>query len=118
MPFVDAVSDLTNLSRRGLWGQIMSSCGSAIVWAAQLAGRGTAGIEEAGAFLNDPGAAFLDPPSFHRLHLRGEELVAMRRGVCCLAYRLSDAPYCSTCPLISDDERDKRQREEWDAGRG
>ena len=96
----------------------MSSCGSVIVWAAQLAGRGTAGIEEADAFLNGPGAAFLDPPSFYRLHLRGEELVAMRRGVCCLAYRLSDSPYCSTCPLIPDDERDKRQREEWNAGQG
>ena len=70
-PFINAMSDLTGLGRRGLWGQVASSCGSAIVWAAQLAGRGNAGILEADEFLNGPGAAFLDPPSFYRLHPRG-----------------------------------------------
>ena len=114
-PFVDALSDITNLSRRGLWGQIMSSCGSVIVWAAQLVEKGTAGIEEAEAFLKGPGPAFLDRPSFYRLHIRGEELVAMRRRVCCLAYKLADSPYCSSCPLISDEERESRHREEWNA---
>ena len=70
-PFVHAMSDLTGLGRRGLWGQVASSCGSVIVWAAELAGRGNCGIMEADAFLNGPGAASLDPPSFYRPHLRG-----------------------------------------------
>jgi hypothetical protein len=117
-PFVAALSDLTSLSRRGLWGQVASSCGSVIVWAARLSGRGTAGIEEAQAFLTGPGWPFFDPPSFYRLHIGGEELVAMRRGVCCLSYKLADSPYCSSCPFISEGERETRQREEWRAGRG
>jgi hypothetical protein len=36
----------------------------------------------------------------------------MRRGVCCLAYKLSDFPYCASCPLISDDERNRRLLDE------
>jgi hypothetical protein len=107
-PLVEVLSDLAGLSRRSLWGQIASSWGSAIIWAAQLAGRGSAGIAEAEAFLRGSGPAFGDPPIFYRIQHRGQELVAMRRGVCCLAYKLSDYPYCGSCPLISDDERHQR----------
>lgn len=107
-PLVEALSDLTGLSPRSLWGQIASSWGSAIIWAAQLAGRGSAGIAEAETFLRGSGPAFGNPPVFYRIRHRGQELVAMRRGVCCLAYKLADYPYCGSCPLISDDERHQR----------
>lgn len=116
-PLVCALSDLSHLGRRGLWGQITSSWGSIIVWAARLAGDASQGLQEAEAFLSGPGIALSNPPAFYRVHHRSEELVAMRRGVCCLAYKLSDYPYCGSCPLISDDERSRRLRDEPDGER-
>lgn len=107
-PLVEVLSDLAGLSRRSLWGQIASSWGSAIISGAQLAGRDSAGIAEAEAFLRGSGPAFGNPPTFYRIRHRDRELVAMRRGACCLAYKLADYPYCGSCPLISDDERHQR----------
>lgn len=113
-PLVDALSELSRLGRRGLWGQVASSWGSIIVWAAQLAGVGAHGMHEAETFLTGGGVAFSRPPTFFQIHHRGRDLVAMRRGVCCLAYKLADHPFCGSCPLISEDERDQRFRDESD----
>lgn len=114
-PLVEALAKISGLGRRGLWGQVASSWGSVIVWVAQLADASCSGVEEAEAFLTGPGHAFSDVPTFDRIEHRGRELVAMRRGVCCLAYKLADYPYCGSCPLISDDERHRRFCNEADA---
>lgn len=107
-PFVDALSELSGLGRKGLWGQITAGWGSVIVWVSELAGEGSRGIVEAEAFLDCPHRAFADVPTFYRIDHRGRDVVAVRRGVCCLAYKLSGHSYCGSCPLISDGERTRR----------
>jgi ferric iron reductase protein FhuF len=116
-PFVDALSDLSGLGRKGLWGQVTGSWGSLIVWAAELGGAGSEGVVEAEAFLASPASEFRDIPTFYRIDHRDRQLVAVRRGVCCLAYKLADHAYCGSCPLISNDERTRRFCDEADQER-
>lgn len=107
-PFMESLTTASGLGSRALWGQVASSWGSVIVWASQLADASATGVEEAETFLMGPGRALASVPTFDRIEHRGRELVAMRRGVCCLAYKLEDYPYCGSCPLISDEERHRR----------
>lgn len=106
-PLVDALSDLSGLGRKGLWGQVAASWGSVITWAAELTDSGD-GVAEAETFLDAPGPAFSNVPTFFRIDHASGKVVAMRRGVCCLAYKLSGHGYCGTCPLISEEERARR----------
>lgn len=113
-PLVAALSDLSGLGRSGLWGQIAASWGSVISWVSELSDSGTDGVAEAEAFLDAPGHAFSKVPTFYRIDHQSGQVVAMRRGVCCLAYNLSEQRYCGSCPLISDEERTQRYCSESD----
>ena len=107
MPVIENLSALSGLGQTGLWGQVAASWGSVITWSSELSGYGD-GVREAEAFLHAPGRPFSKPPSFLRIERDNGHIVAMRRGVCCLAYKLSEQHYCGTCPLITDEERTRR----------
>lgn len=113
-PLVESLSDLSGLGRTGLWGQVAASWGSVISWVSELADAETDGVAEAEAFLDAPGRAFSKVPSFYRIDHGAGQVVAMRRGVCCLAYKLAESRYCGSCPFISDEERTHRYCSESD----
>ncbi|MBZ0316210.1 MAG: (2Fe-2S)-binding protein [Anaerolineae bacterium] len=35
----------------------------------------------------------------------------LQRGACCLSYKVPEYGYCSTCPLLSQEEREQRLRQ-------
>ncbi|MGM0435035.1 MAG: siderophore ferric iron reductase [Pseudomonadota bacterium] len=47
------------------------------------------------------------------LQLRnGQEVLGLERRACCMHYRRDDGCYCSSCPKLTDSERERRQLEE------
>jgi hypothetical protein len=42
----------------------------------------------------------------------GRECLALGRNVCCQHFRRDDGEFCSTCPKLKPEERQRRLREE------
>jgi hypothetical protein len=110
-PIVEALYEWSGFARRGTWGMLTSS------WAAQFTGlceqrhdqRGMLPIIES-LFAGDDDAARMQP----RMHaVACGEVVHLyqRRASCCRWYLLPQGELCASCPLVSDDERLRRNLE-------
>ena len=50
-------------------------------------------------------------PRFYPVTFQGHCRYYHERGSCCLYFKVSDQHYCTSCPLIDEDERLKRNQE-------
>jgi len=109
-PVVEALYEWSGFSRKGSWGMITSS------WASQF-------INVCGRFSDQPAAmpmmrdffAGADEvsrmqPRFHPVSMRGETHIYQRRASCCRYYLLPKGDLCASCPLVSDEERLRRNK--------
>ena len=107
-PVVRALHEWSGFSRRGIWGMLTSS------WASQF----TALCENrddqrsvepllAGLFGGDDIVAEMQPRMRAVTYLNAIHLY-QRRASCCRYYLLPKGDLCASCPLVSDDERWKR----------
>ena len=109
-PVVDALFDWSGFARIGAWGLHTSS------WAAHVTGlsdphddqRATLPILDA-LFAGDDDVAKMRP-RFHVVTDDGARHVFQRRASCCRIYLLPQGDLCTSCPLVSDDERVARNR--------
>ena len=110
-PIVRALQDWSGFAPRGSWGMITSS------WAAQfitgcerLGGQALAApiLEEFFAGDDDVGRM---QPRTHAVTMDGVTHLYQRRASCCRYYLLPQGDLCASCPLVSHDERLRRNRE-------
>jgi hypothetical protein len=110
-PIVRALQDWSGFTSRGSWGMITSS------WAAQfitvserLGGQALAApiLEDFFAGNDDIGRM---QPRVHAVTMEGVTHLYQRRASCCRYYLLPQGNLCASCPLVSHDERLRRNRE-------
>jgi len=111
-PLVEALHARTRFARRALWGIAAGGPGWSAGQAADALGRpddapaaarrATAGIEA---------RTGLHPRLFVVRHA-GRSCIGIAQAACCRAYRWdgSDHDVCTSCPLLSEDERAERLR--------
>lgn len=110
-PVVTAVRSRAPLGLRALWGTVADACAAVFV---ELGRDGDAGARcrtEADAFLDAASPPLRARPRWVVVDHEGVDRTFMRRGACCLAYKVpGDHGYCTSCPLVDDTERDVRLR--------
>jgi ferric iron reductase protein FhuF len=110
-PVVHALHEWSRFSARAIWGQIASSWGAQFTSVLGHLGRHIEALEQARMFFDEP--AFLRgmSPRFYAVTHRNRTRIYHRAASCCLYYRLPSGKYCANCPLISQAERVRRNKE-------
>jgi hypothetical protein len=110
-PVVRALHDWSGFASRGSWGMITSS------WAAQfiavcerLGGQAFAAPILETFFVGDDDIGRMQPRT-HTVTMHGVTHLYQRRSSCCRYYLLPQGNLCASCPLVSHDERLRRNRE-------
>lgn len=110
-PVVSALQAWSGFAPRGSWGMITSS------WAAQfiavcdrLHGQ-THALPIVEQFFDGDDDVAKMQPRLHPVTFAGVTHLYQRRASCCRYYLLPDKPLCASCPLVSHDERIKRNLE-------
>ena len=109
-PVVDALYGWSGFARRATWGMLTSS------WAAQFTGlcdrrdhRPVGPILD--RFFAGDDAVFAMRPIMHAVELDGAVHLYQRRASCCRYYLVPAGHLCASCPLVSQEERLRRNRE-------
>jgi hypothetical protein len=108
-PLVDHLSAISPLGQRVLWSVVADRCAGTIIWLCEELGLQSICRAEVDALLqavphgNKTGILTIDH--------NGQQHMFLRRGTCCLSYKTPAHDYCSTCPLLPEDERVRRLRD-------
>ena len=110
-PVVDALYEWSGFARRGTWGMLTSS------WAAQFTGlcenpddqRGVQPVIE--DLFDGPDVVAAMRPRLHAVTYGAATHLYQRRASCCRCYLLPQGELCASCPLVSEEERLRRNRE-------
>lgn len=116
---VPMLRERTRRGPRALWGTASDMCSSSLALLAEIEGTLAAAdylYGEARAFLAT-GPPLVDAPALCPLLHAGRLASGWRRVTCCLAYRLGDG-FCTSCPAIDQDVRQRRLRAELEAPPG
>jgi ferric iron reductase protein FhuF len=109
---VSALRTYSPLGQRAQWAVAADACALAFLWAGQKLGDQNSARAEAETLLAAPGSPLRSRGIFVEVEHLGRCEIFLRRGSCCLAYRLPEvATYCPTCPLIPMEETERRLRE-------
>jgi len=110
-PVVDTLYAWSRFSKRAIWGQIASS------WRAQFTSvlahlnLHAEGLRRAQEFFDSPGFINGMRPKFYAVTHNSRTRIYHRRASCCLYYRLPTGSYCASCPLLTQAERVRRNKE-------
>jgi FhuF 2Fe-2S C-terminal domain len=115
-PVVEALYAWSGFSKRALWGQIASSWGGQFTAIFAHLKRHADGLKYARAFFDSPGYLGGMQPLFYPVYHSGLVRIYHRRASCCLYYKLPNTAYCASCPLVSQSERMRRNKEWIDKG--
>jgi hypothetical protein len=115
-PVIESLHSWSRFSKRALWGQVASSWGSQFSAILAHLRRHAEALEYGTEFFADPDFLGAMRPKFHAVSHNGLVRIYHRAASCCLYYRIPGAAYCASCPLVSDAERVKRNREWIDRG--
>jgi hypothetical protein len=63
---------------------------------------------DAEAFLTGPHSPLRGNTSFFVVEHRGRRGAYITRGVCCQAYKDPEGRHCDPCPMLSQEERERR----------
>jgi FhuF 2Fe-2S C-terminal domain len=110
-PVVDALYAWSHFSKRAMWGQITSSWGSQFTTIFGQLHRHLEALDHARLFFDLPGFLMGARPTFYLVNHLQITRVYQRRASCCLYFKLPNGSYCASCPLISQDERVRRNKE-------
>lgn len=110
-PVVDALYAWSHFSKRAMWGQITSSWGSQFTTIFGQLHRHIEALGHARLFFDSPGFLLGARPTFYLVNHLQVTRVYQRRASCCLYFKLPSGHYCASCPLISQDEQVRRNKE-------
>jgi hypothetical protein len=104
-PVIEPMRTFTGLGRRGLWG--IAASVPLVAMAHALAERGEAarGVAEVEAALAIAGSLRIAPPVVEVVRHAGRDVLVIRDGACCRAYRRPDGELCTSCPIRPREER-------------
>lgn len=108
---VEALQGHAPLGTRALWALAADAAATAFLLAGAKLGDQERARAEAEAFFVLRSSPLRTKATFLQLEHAGRREVFLRRGSCCLIYRLAGHEYCATCPLIPLDETERRLRE-------
>jgi ferric iron reductase protein FhuF len=110
-PVVDALYDWSGFSKKGSWGQITSSWASQFINVCERFGGQAQAQPIAEAFFAGDDIVAATQPRLHPVTLDDVTHVYQRRATCCRYYLLPQGSLCASCPLVSDEERIRRNLE-------
>lgn len=110
-PAVRALHEWSRFSARAIWGQIASSWGAQFTSILGHLNRHIEALEQARTVFNVPGFIGGMSPQFYPVTHRNVTRIYQRRASCCLYYKLPTGSYCASCPLLSQSERVRRNKE-------
>jgi len=109
-PVVRALYGWSNLPKKTLWGQVLSS------WAGQVTsiyaelGRHLEALDAVENLFKSTCPHLVMRPTMYPVSHASVTHVHQRRATCCLYYKLPNTQRCASCPLISQAERETRNR--------
>lgn len=111
MPFIETHHNWSRLSKRAILSMMTSA------WATRyrMMSEDQIGfvdedcISEIEAFLSAHSALKKDTPDLYVIESEGRRSICQKRTLCCLYYKLPDANYCGSCPILSEEDRLSRQ---------
>ncbi|HTT74912.1 MAG TPA: (2Fe-2S)-binding protein [Candidatus Binataceae bacterium] len=110
-PVVNALYAWSHFSKRAMWGQIASSWGAQFSTILGQLDRHLEALDHARLFFDSPGFLVGARPKFYVVEHLQVTRIYQRRATCCLYFKLPKGHYCAGCPLISQDERVRRNKE-------
>lgn len=109
---ITAIRPHTPLNTRTLWGLATDRHAQVFLLASELLGDPTRGEKEVTALVNGKNTLFSSRTGAIEIDLGDHSHWMVNASACCLSYKLPDNHYCSTCPLLSLEERLARFRKE------
>lgn len=108
-PVVNALHAWSRFSRRALWSMVVSSWSSQCIRITEssLHDRNS-GYALAERILQYNPDLYRNKPVFYSMQHGAEQRLFQKRHGCCLYYLAPDSSFCTSCPLIDDEERVKR----------
>jgi ferric iron reductase protein FhuF len=110
-PLVASVRAAAPLGVRAQWALIGDACGSSFLHAGEALADPSDARRWAERFLALDGRPLRAKQTFFVLEHAGKRSTFMVRGACCLSYQIGENPYCATCPLTSQVDRERQLRD-------
>jgi ferric iron reductase protein FhuF len=110
-PVIEALHQWSGFARRGSWGMVTSGWASRFVEVCEYRRNQEEALPLLNAFFVGEDEVARMQPRLHKLTLRGETRLYQRRASCCRYYLLPEGDLCASCPLVSDEDRLKRNRD-------
>lgn len=108
-PVIEALHEWSRFSRRALWAMTVSSWASQSVRVAEtVLGDRNKGYTIAEHLLSYNPNLYRNKPVFYSVQHGMEQRLFQKRAACCLYYLGPERSFCTSCPLLVDEERVKR----------
>jgi hypothetical protein len=107
-PLIEGVRGHARLGRRAAWRGVPDYVAQAFL----MVGRDTEDqaryAADAEAFVSAPGSPMKSNTRFFVVEERGRRGAYLTRGVCCQAYKQPEHDNCDSCPMLSQEELERR----------
>lgn len=110
-PIVDALYRWSGFSLKGMWGMITSSWGAQFMHISGELDTQENGLPVVQQFFAGNDLVSQTRPNFYPVTYKHVTHIYHRRATCCRYYLLPQGQYCASCPLISQEERVRRNTE-------
>jgi hypothetical protein len=110
-PVVDALYAWSGFSKKGAWGQITSSWASQFINVCDRFGGQAQARPIVETFFAGGDILAATQPRLHPVTLANVTHLYQRRATCCRYYLLTQGSLCASCPLVSHEERMRRNIE-------
>jgi ferric iron reductase protein FhuF len=110
-PVVQSLFDWCGFSRKGAWGMITSAWASQFIEVCGRRGDQIDALPLLLRFFEGEDEIARMKPRLNPVTLRGVTHLYQRRASCCRYYLLPQGDLCASCPLVSDEDRTKRNFE-------
>jgi hypothetical protein len=110
-PVVRAMYDWSGFAAKGSWGMITSSWAAQFITVCERLGSQAFAAPIMEAFFAGADDVGRMQPRTHPVTMRGVTHLYQRRASCCRYYLLPQGDLCASCPLVSHDERVRRNME-------
>lgn len=110
-PVVEALYEWSGFSRKGSWGMITSSWASQFTNIAGKVSNQVDALRYTEKFFSGSDEIARMRPRLKPVHLGEVTHLYQRRASCCRYYLLPQGNLCASCPLVSDEERHRRNLE-------
>lgn len=109
-PIVATLAAWSRFAVKGLWGMITSSWAAQFVQICTELSEQQRGADHARALLAGDDVVAQMQPRFYPVTYRHVTHIYHTRATCCRYYLLPHAEYCANCPLLSQEERVRRNQ--------